>query len=136
MSTKNWLISVMGPLSFHSGVGCGSAAESPPCPHSCPATYIGVALVVSAATDGGVLSGVEATLFGATTETMSCEPNGTATICTWPSGPVIAGTYSLLVTASGFQSENLSATVTVTPDPHCGCVGATLQPSMVTLDPS
>ena len=132
MSSKNWLIALMGPVAF----GCGSSAEGAPCPFSCPATYSGVTLVVNAAADGGVVSGVEATLSGPTTETMSCEPNGTATLCTWSSGPVTAGTYSLLVTAPGFQSASLSATVTVAADPHCGCVGATLQPSMVTLDPS
>lgn len=84
----------------------------------------------------GPVSGVAATLSGPQSEMMLCEPNGTATACTWPSGPVTAGNYSLQVTAPGFQSVIVSATIAVTPDPLCGCVGATLEPSAVTLDPS
>ena len=114
---------------------CGSQ-DNAPCPHSCPAAYVGVVLAVTSAADGGIVNGVEATLTGPQTEAMSCEPNVTATSCTWPPGPVTAGSYALEVTAAGFQSRNVSATVTVTPDPHCGCVNATLQPSTVTLDPA
>jgi hypothetical protein len=115
------------------GSGGGTTA---PCPFSCPATWVGIVLEVTAATDGGVVSGAEATLSGPTTETMSCEANGTVTICRWPSGAVTAGTYSLQVAAAGFRTANESATVTVTPDPRCGCVWASLQPSVVTLDPA
>jgi len=136
MSSKNSLISLIGLVSFHSVVGCASAGDSPPCPYSCLAAHLGIVLDVTGATDGGPVSGADATLSGPITVTMSCEPNGTATVCRWPGGPVTAGTYSLLVTAPGFQSANVSATITVTPDPRCGCEWATIQPSRVTLDPS
>jgi hypothetical protein len=113
---------------------CSSSTsqDDAPCPHSCPATYMGIVLAVTAAADSGAVSGVGATLSGPTTVTMSCEANGTVTVCRWPSPPVTAGTYSLQVAATGFQMANVSATVSVTPD-RCGCAWATLQPSAVTL---
>ena len=157
MSSKNWLICL---VLFHAGFGCGTSDEAKTdagdiagdaatevaadaaagdghqCPFGCPAANIGVSLAVTAAMDGGAVSGVEATLSGPTTETLSCmpSPSGAVTICTWASGPVIAGSYSLQVTAPAFQPVNVSAVVSVTSD--CGCMFAALVPSMVTLDPS
>ncbi len=172
MSPKNWFVSFIVLVLFHSAMGCtASGAKSDagtggyatagansdagtgdsPCPWGCPAPHLGIYLVVTAAADGGALSGVNATLSsavtdgdamtgveaGSTTVTMSCESNNGAMVCDWPSsGYPIAGTYSLLVTAPGFRSANVSATLTYTPDPRCGCGMDTLQPSTVTLDPS
>ena len=120
-------------LMVQSYCGC---QDNAPCPGSCPAAYAGIYLGVTAATDGGAMSSVEATLSGPTTVTMSCESRGTVTDCIWPSAPLTTGNYSLQVTAPGFQSANVSATLAVTHDPRCGCDQATLQPSAVTLDPS
>src|SRR4029453_8045813 len=119
--------SVLVLASSFSGVSCESG-----CPKSCPATSSGIGLAVYGGVGGGVVSGGEATLTGPMTVTMSCEPsaNGAATTCSWPPGPVTAGTYSLLITAPGFRSAYLTATVELSP-PHCGCVFATLDPSMV-----
>ena len=113
-----------------------SAADSAVCPRSCPATYLGIVLTVSKGDRGATLEGAKATLTGPTTVAMSCAPNGSVTSCSWPPGQVIAGTYSLLVTAPGFRSRSLSATVSVTADSYCGCTVAALQPSAVTLVPS
>jgi hypothetical protein len=48
---------------------------------------------------------------------------------------VTVGTYSLAVTAPGFQTANVTATVTMSSADGCGCVGATMQPSTVNLEP-
>ena len=99
--------------------------------------YVTIYLDVSAASDAGAISGVEATLSGPAMVTMSCDQRGAVTVCRWPSDiyTVTAGSYSLAVSAPGFQTANVSATVTLgTTD--CGCVPATLEPSTVILDPS
>ena len=103
-----------------------------PCPVSaCPAASF--FLDVTNARDGGQVTGVEATLSGPTTKTMPCEPRGTEAVC-FGGAPVTAGSYSLQVTAPGFQSVNVPATVTLTSG--CGCQSAMLQPSTLALDPS
>ena len=114
---------------------CGGGTATS-CPRSCPATYIGVILLVKGSTQVGALQGVAATLSGPMMNTMSCEPSSTATVCRLESGPVIAGDYSLQVTATGFQPLSTSATIAVPSDPACGCATAAIQPSTVTLDPS
>jgi hypothetical protein len=120
-------------LAVFTQVSCGGQA---PCP-ACPALYVLAAgFSVNGAADAGAPSGVEATLSGPQTTVMSCAPNGSTTLCGWPPGPVTAGTYSLEVSATGFKPATVSAKVTVTPAPSCGCPGATIQPSSVTLDPS
>ncbi len=85
---------------------------------------------------GAAPTDVEATLTGPATEMMKCEPNGTATTCTWPFEPAITGNYSLEVKAPGFQPANVDATISVAPDPKCGCTEATMKPSEVILDRS
>lgn len=102
----------------------------------CPASYIEISLAV-AAPDGGAVSGVAATLSGPEAVTLLCQSSGTAALCTWPAPtPVTAGSYALQVTAPGFQPANVSATVTTSSGDGCGCPGASMQPSTVTLDPS
>ena len=104
-----------------------------PCPFDCPATYLTVE--VSSAADGGGVSSAQATLSGPTTVMMSCEPNGGAVLCSWSSS-VTPGNYTLNVTAPGFTTANVNATVTVPPADSCGCVFGSIEPSKVTLDPS
>lgn len=121
--------------------GCGSHdndttptdAMNTPCPHSCPAAYILIGLDVTA-DDGDPISGVEATFSGPATGTMSCDTGQTTTVCPWPAMAVSAGTYSLHVTAPGFQAKDLSAEVSITND--CGCDLPSLVPSTVSLTPS
>lgn len=161
MTKKAWLISLITLASFHSsGCAASSAADDKGrvavegserdggrvaseasgddgsrCPWGCPATWIEVSLAVVPAADAGPVTGVDVTLSGATSGTMPCMPNGTAMICTWPpSQAVTPGSYSLQITATGFQTSNVSAQVAVTTS--CGCEWGALEPSMVTLNPS
>jgi len=95
----------------------------------CPATSF--YLEVIGATDGGVVSNIEAVLSGPTTIIMSCDrPESCGYF-----GHVTEGSYTLEVTAPGFQAASVPATLTVGPVP-CGCPAATLQPSTLTLTPS
>jgi hypothetical protein len=136
MSPKTWLIALLALVSSYSALGCDNG-----CPRSCPAAVLGLGIVVYAGVDGGAgpISGVEASLTGPATITLSCEPSGNgnpaAMVCFWPlGGPFIEGTYSLVVTAPGFRSRELSATFSLA-NGRC-CPGAKLEPSTVTLDPS
>jgi len=74
--------------------------------------------------------GVEAVLSGPTTIIMSCDQSGHCGYF----GYVPAGSYTLQVTAPGFQAANVPATLTV--DSSRCCPGTTLQPSTLTLDSS
>jgi hypothetical protein len=95
-----------------------------------------ITLDVSAAADAGALSNVEANLLGPTPTVLDCEPVGSIVQCQWPSYDVIEGIYSLSVTASGFQTVNVSVTLALTGPSSCGCVGATVEPSTVILNPA
>ena len=114
-----------------------SCGEQCPLPH-CPAEG-GVTLGVGAE-DGSVLnSGVQATLTGPDAGTgveMSCSPSYKGMACVTRPDFRTAGTYVLRVTAPGFQSLTVNATVTVVPNPppdRCTCPGESLQPLRVTL---
>jgi hypothetical protein len=78
---------------------------------------------------------VQATLEGATGErrTFSCEPER-ETVCSLKVGA--GGSYSLEVTAPGFRSVSVPASISYAVDPTCGCPGATIDPARVTLEPT
>ena len=129
-------MSLVAVIASSSAVGCDSDSE---CPPSCPGPFLALGIVVYAAVDGVAVSGVEATLIGPTTIAMDCEPSPNvpaATSCFWPSVPFAEGAYTLLVAAPGFQSKELSATLSLIPASRCGCSSAMIEPSTVTLDPS
>lgn len=110
---------------------CGSS-NGQPCPFGCPATYV-TASVALVTTPAMAVSGVQATFTGPVNGTMSCQPNGTATLCTWPGAtPVMAGAYSLQVSAPGYQTTTTQVEVTIAP-PTCGCTPASIEPSTVAL---
>lgn len=111
--------------------GCGTDKQ---CPAGCPATWVHVVLDVTSSPDGGAISDVEVTYSGPSAGTMSCERADTETACSWTSGPVTAGTYLLDVVAPGYQETKINSDLVITPDPVCGCTGATLRPSHVTLN--
>ena len=111
--------------------GCGTDKQ---CPAGCPATWVHVVLEVTSSPDGGAISDVEVTYSGPSAGTMSCERADTETRCSWTSGPVTAGTYLLDLVAPGYQEAKFYSDLVVTPDPVCGCTGATLKPSLVTLN--
>ena len=115
--------------------GCGSDTGGAPCPWGCPApsATANIAVMTVPAT---ALDGVQATLSGPASGTMSCAPNFSAILCEWPGGvEVVPGTYSLEVSAPGYQTTTLQVEVTVSP-PSCGCTFGDIQPSTVTLSPA
>ena len=82
------------------------------------------------------VNGVEATLTGAgsLTVTMRCEILSETTLCSWPPEVrALDGTYSLQVAAPGFQSVNVTVSVTVSSDP-CGCQVTRFVPNLVVLE--
>lgn len=129
---KVQLIFLLAVISLPFASGC----HSEECPHSCPGPTLGLGIVVY----GGpaALSGVDATLSGPTTVTLSCGPSNQvgAASCFWPlSTPLTAGTYTMLVSAPGFRSSEISVTVSTSAG-RCGCSSGDIQPSTVTLVPS
>jgi hypothetical protein len=135
LSTKRLTLSTFL-VACHVSVGCtGAGSDRGSCPFSCPAPSLGLGLAVTGVTDGIAVNGVEATLSGPSAVTLSCESIDDETTCWWPSVPVIAGDYALLVVAPGFEPADLDSKVTVTHDPRCGCETAKIDPSLVTLVP-
>ena len=107
-------------------VGLASCDDCPGPVPQCPAAELDFTVTTS---DGQSLSGVEATLSGAP---FDCRPTPTGAYCS----RLGAAPGLLHVTAPGFQPVDVDATVTTTSAPHCGCPGATLTPSTVSLGPS
>jgi hypothetical protein len=118
--TGSWLLLVS--LAFVTSIGCGKDSCSGPHP-SCP-YYVGFTVSIP---DGGAASGVQATISGG--GSFSCGPTATGASCF--GNPVLPG--QLQVTAPGFQTIDVSATLTITPASPCSCQGLTLEPSNVTL---
>jgi hypothetical protein len=81
-----------------------------------------------------VVTGLQATLTGPVTVNMDCSPDAPQTYCTWPpySTAVTAGSYSLQVSAPGYQTTTVPATVTLGAG-GCGCTAASFEPSTVTI---
>ena len=133
-----------------------ASCQSAPCENpSCPATYEDISLGITAP-DGGTVNDVQATLSGfGVYVTLTCATAKTgeytppiATTCTWPEGgqcadagtscmwvPPAPGSYALRLTAPGFETASVSATIANNPAPACGCGSTTLQPATVTLQP-
>jgi len=121
----------------HVSSGCGnggSGVHAAQCPGGCPATYVFISLVLTASPAGGPVAGAQVAFSGPASGVMSCLPEDASTLCLWPSGPVVAGEYLLDLTAPGFPPIQVRATLTVTPDPLCGCTSAQLNPSSLTLE--
>ena len=119
-------------LSLLSVSACGGSGGQP-CPGGCPATSATATVAVST-TPAMALSDVQATLTGPETGTMSCQPNLSASLCEWPPVPVTPGTYTLQVSAPGYQPVIVPVQVTVSP-PTCGCTFGSITPSTVSLSP-
>jgi len=112
--------------------GCGASAD---CSGSCPGTYITASVLVNLPSSMG-LKGVQATLTGPVTDTMSCQPYGMASVCTWSNtAPITAGDYLLQISAPGFQTMTFQVQVAV-PRPSCQCVGASIEPATFSLSQS
>jgi hypothetical protein len=111
---------------------CGGAGQT--CPLLCPAPSWGATVVVRTTPDMAV-DGVQAVLAGPVTGTMACQPNFSAILCEWPPGVyVVAGTYSLEVSAPGYQTATIQVEVATPPPGTCGCSEDSIQPSTVTIN--
>jgi hypothetical protein len=112
----------------------GTDDAGDPCPFGCPATAANATIVVTT-TPAMAVNGVQATLSGPGNGTMSCAPNFDAVLCMWPGGVAVTpGTYSIEVSAPGYQTTTLQVEVTVSP-PSCGCTAGHIEPSTVMLSP-
>jgi len=104
-----------------------SCRDAPGCPTTSSKAYI--TLDVFSATDGGVVTGIEAALTGPPTISMSCDGYR----CSYY-GEEVAGGYTLHVSAPGFEAASVPATIRVT-SLQCG-VYVTLEPGRLVLNPS
>jgi len=123
-----WMILVLAPLTAF-GPGCGQ-----PCAHSCPAARAGASIAV-VTMPGAVVNGVEAVLTGPVNGTMSCQPNPpvSSVVCDWPAAAVVSGTYSLQVSAPGYETTTVQVEVATPPPGLCGCSFDSIQPSTVSI---
>ncbi|HEY4156579.1 MAG TPA: PEGA domain-containing protein, partial [Polyangiaceae bacterium] len=71
---------------------------------------------------------------GPVTVELSCSTASDGATC-FPTQGGPEGSYSLRVVAPGFGPLTTNVTVTYTPSVGCGCGGATLEPSTVTVNP-
>jgi hypothetical protein len=100
----------------------------------CPAAYLGVVLVVNGPS-GSSQTGIRVALTGAVATAMTCRPNQGATLCTWPAGSdVVAGQYTLQVSAPAFKTATTTARITISSNTNGGCVQATFSPGVITLE--
>jgi hypothetical protein len=119
-------------LALLSLTACGSGQT---CPASCPAASVGATIAVTTM-PAAVVNGVEAMLAGPVNGTMMCQPNPpvSSVVCGWPSGmTVVPGTYSLQVSAPGYEATTVQVEVTTPPPGKCGCSSDTIEPSVVSI---
>jgi hypothetical protein len=125
------------PLVAVGWTGCGGAGTGGGCPNppSCPATAVGAAVGVGTTPAGMMLNGVEAVLTGPVNVTMDCQTAYLGFRCSWPTPDVVAGTYSLQVSAPGYVTTTVQVVVAVDVPPTgpCGCSGDTIKPSTVSI---
>jgi hypothetical protein len=118
------------------GASAGTSdAGGAPCEFHCPSPFLELQLAVMSSAGIGEVSGVQATLSGPVTVPLNCGGFAGTTYCS-PTEGGPAGSYSLEVTAPGFGPQTVNATVTFTPAQRCGCASASLDPSLVTLNPT
>ena len=79
---------------------------------------------------------------------MDCQPNSSALSCRWPEAQkddggvwravnVVAGTYSLQVSAPGYETEATKVEVLYAPaENQCSCAGYVIDPGTVSLVPT
>jgi hypothetical protein len=115
---------------------CGSGSGQS-CPWGCPAPSVYATVVVATTSAVGV-NGVQAQLTGPVSGAMACQPPSlSAVICEWPHGvAVVAGTYSLQVTAPGYQPTLAQVEVATPPPGACGCSADSITPSTLSLTPA
>lgn len=105
------------------GAACAYGGDD--CYDGCSAADTDIRLVVAGPADA-IVDGVQVAFSGPVSGELQCG-NQFQAVCHWPPGYVIAGTYSLVVSAPGYQTATISATLTTTYD-SCGCEDAELAP--------
>ena len=99
----------------------------------CPATPYGADIIVLT-TPTMTVNGLRAVITGPVTGTMVCQEVYGALRCMWPPGvAVVPGTYSLQVSAAGYQTSTTQLEVAAESRDMCGCSQDSLTPSSVTL---
>lgn len=119
-------------LSIVAGGSCGQTCSGGA--RACPPPSAGIGVAVTT-TPAMVVNGVQAELTGPVSGTMLCKPSPyhPSTYCEWPyERDVVAGAYSLQVSAPGYETATIQLEV-ATPPPGCGCLSDSIQPSTVTL---
>jgi PEGA domain len=99
----------------------------------CPATPYGADVVVLT-TPTMTVKDIRAVVAGPATETLVCQAVDGFLRCMWPPGVVVVpGTYSLQVSAAGYQTMTTQVEVTGEPLDMCGCLQDSITPSSVIL---
>jgi hypothetical protein len=111
--------------------GCGHPSQPECVVHPCPVpTAIWVSVTSSM---GGPVPGLTVTVSGPLSGSGQCDVGTSATSCiVWGDRP---GTYSLQLTAAGFQAKTLSVVVPGS-TPACGCPIVDTQQESAVLDPT
>ena len=124
-----------GSLAVIAGLGAACGHQTQPDCLSVPAAAacaLPVAITVTATSaSGGPVPGLTFTSSGALSGSGPCNAAGATTICTIFGGQ---GTYTVLLTAPGFQDKTLTVTVPGTM-PACGCPTIQMQQISVVLAP-
>jgi hypothetical protein len=117
----------------------GTACSTKKCPFGCPAARLGAAVAI-VTTPKAVVNGVEAVLAGPVNGSMNCQPNPpvSSVVCDWPldSDAVVAGMYSLQVSAPGYETTTIQVEVSTDPPDSCGCAWDSIAPSSVSIIPT
>ena len=128
-------ILALAPLTL---AACGSGGKSDSgqtCPRSCPVATATATIAVTTM-PAQVVNGVEAVLAGPVNGTMVCQPHPPVSwvLCEWPSGvAVVAGTYSVQVSAPGYEATTVQLEVNTPPPDPCGCAFDSVEPSIVSI---
>jgi hypothetical protein len=116
-----------------------AACDGQKCPYGCPAAWLGASVAIVTAPQA-VVNGVEAALTGPVTGSMRCQPNPpvSSVVCDWPTGAgaVVPGTYSLQVSAPGYETTTIQVEVATHPPDPCGCAWDSITPSVVSISPT
>jgi hypothetical protein len=111
--------------------------------HHCLCPAASAAFAVYGAPDGGVVQNVDAVLTGVgdSIGQGNCtllDHYAMETTCQWYAGSLDSGSYTIQITAPGYQTANVPVTLTVSPPvpgAACSCGGGALIPNSVVLTP-
>jgi len=116
---------------FSQVLACGGDKVDEACPHTCPEG--GQQLVIMARSPSGesAVSNFQVKLSGPVMVELACA----GSICYWSPGGAIAGTYTGVFTADGYQTLTRTIVVSAHSDCRCGPAWMTVDPQWVVLEP-